>query len=110
MPSSKLIKWSLAASAAAMLSIAVVPAMAAHVTHKRLAATTKKPLHSLVAAATTTTGKAHRLTAHSRKLKTLAASRLKRLSRLHHRPTLSTAARHHAAKTLDKIKKPVSNM
>jgi hypothetical protein len=108
MASSKLIKWSLAVSAAAMVSVAVVPAMAAHASHKLSGATTR-PSQNL--AAVNSTGKAHRLAVVHHKAKTLASPSAKHAVKHHHRAAITPATTHkHSAKSLDKGKKSVSNM
>jgi hypothetical protein len=114
------------AASAGILVLGAAPAIAAHVTHKKLAATVKHP-HALVATATPFGAKAKTVhtaaithkTAITHKAKTLtAAHKAKTLAVTHkaktlvktaaHKPKVTTAAKHKVA-TLDKTHHVTSN-
>jgi hypothetical protein len=102
MLASKLIKWTAAAAATTLLSVA--PAFAGHVSHKHLAA--KK--HAVHGAVSTTKTVKTKTAAPSHKAKALA-KHAKHVARRHHRPAASTAQKHTAA-PLDKTAPALNNM
>jgi|GEM_PF-6979236 len=118
MLSTTLLKWAVPSAAAVML--ATVPAIAAHVSHKPLAAT-HKTAHSLVTTTPAGAAKAHTLhttPAKARTLHTLKSTKAKTLAA--HKPAArhTLAAKSHKPTTLaqkktsslDKPASVVSNM